>query len=96
MIAAAPPATAAAAPAAPRPAARPAAAGKKVLATRKPAAKSGGLGVKKLATKVDDSLFEQKPAEPVAPVPVGSAAASSEGGLTVTYPNPVDPSSATL
>ena len=82
MCAAAAPAAAAAAAAAapaPRPVARPAAAGKKVLAPRKPAAKSGGLGVKKLATKVDDSLFDQKPAEPVAPVPVGTGAAASEG-----------------
>ena len=62
-----------------RPAARPALTGKKVLAPRKPAAKSGGLGVKKLATKVDDSLFDQKPAEPVAPVPVGAGSTASEG-----------------
>jgi len=74
-------AAAAEAPAVPaaRPAARPALTGKKVLAPRKPAAKSGGLGVKKLATKVDDSLFDQKPAEPVAPVPVGAGSTASEG-----------------
>ena len=35
------------------------------LKVSKPRAKAGGLGVKKMATKVDDSVFEQAPAEPV-------------------------------
>lgn len=36
----------------------------------KPKAKGGGLGVKKMTTKVDDSLFDQAPAEAViAPPP---------------------------
>jgi ADP-ribosylation factor GTPase-activating protein 2/3 len=49
--------------------------GKKPLISRKPTAKAGGgLGVKKMTTKVDDSLFDQKPAEPPAPLPVGAAA----------------------
>ena len=74
-------------PPAARPAARPAVTGKKVLAPRKPAAKSGGLGVKKLATKVDDSLFDQKPAEPVAPVPVGAGSTASEGAYLAHGPS---------
>lgn len=54
--------------AAPRPVARPA--GKARIIGKKTAGKTGGLGVKKLTTKIDDSLFEQKPAqEPVAPAP---------------------------
>ena len=39
------------------------------LKVSKPRAKAGGLGVKKMTTKVDDSLFEQAPAEPVAAAP---------------------------
>jgi hypothetical protein len=44
----------------PRP---PAATKSKTLASKKPVGKPG-LGVKKMAVKVDDSLFDQKPAEP--------------------------------
>lgn len=40
---------------------------------RKHAAKAGGgLGVKKITTHVDDALFDQAPAEELAPPPVGS------------------------
>ena len=39
------------------------------LKVSKPRAKAGGLGVKKMTTKVDDSLFEQAPAEPVVAAP---------------------------
>ena len=35
----------------------------RLLASKKPAAKTGGLGVKKATNKVDDSIFDQKPAE---------------------------------
>lgn len=49
-------------------------AGKGPLRVSKPKAKGGGLGVKKMTTKVDDSLFDQAPAEaviaPPPPVPV--------------------------
>lgn len=52
----------------PKPAARSVLAGKPRFAGKKPTAKGGSLGVKKLTTKVDDSLFDQKPAEePVMP-----------------------------
>lgn len=34
-----------------------------MVSGKKTAGKGGGLGVKKLATKVDDSVFDQKPAE---------------------------------
>ena len=33
-------------------------------------ARGGGLAVKKMAAKVDDSIFEQAPAEPVPAVPL--------------------------
>lgn len=47
------------------------AAAKAPLKVSKPRTKAGGLGVKKMTTKVDDSVFEQAPAEPViiAPAP---------------------------
>lgn len=63
-------------PAAPaKPAPRPGMAGKKPLISRKPAVKAGGgLGVKKMTTKVDDSLFDQNPAEAPPPLPVGATA----------------------
>ena len=47
---------------------RPAAKGP--LRISKPKAKGGGLGVKKMTTKVDDSLYDQAPAEAaIAPPP---------------------------
>lgn len=42
----------------------------RLLAHKKPAAKKGGLGVSKMTAKVDESLFDQPPAEdPPAVVP---------------------------
>lgn len=44
----------------------------RLLTSKKPAAKKGGLGVSKMTTKVDDSLFEQAPAEEPTTVVAGS------------------------
>ena len=62
---------------------KPAAAAKpRFGAAKKPAAKpGGGLGVKRMTTKVDDSLFEQAPAEEAPPPP---AAAAALAGLSST------------
>lgn len=55
-------------------------------AAKKPAAKSGGLGVKKMTSKVDDSLFEQAPAEEPVPAATLSALAPT---LSVRIPLPM-------
>eukprot|EP00898_Chlorokybus_atmophyticus_P009167 jgi/Chlat1/9251/Chrsp99S08521 len=58
-------------------------------AVRKPATgKLGGLGVKKLAAKVDDSFFEQKPAEVVVPSAL-AAASTADGGLSTAASAPM-------
>lgn len=53
-------------------------AGKGPLRISKPKAKGGGLGVKKMTTKVDDSLYDQAPAEAaIAPPPPIAVVCSS-------------------
>lgn len=57
-----------------------------LLASKRPGAKSGGLGVKKMTTKVDDSLFDQKPAE-APPPPPATAPSPKEGTSASSEPS---------
>ncbi|XP_068306204.1 probable ADP-ribosylation factor GTPase-activating protein AGD9 isoform X1 [Pyrus communis] len=50
---------------------------KKPLGGAKKTGKTGGLGARKLTTKPSESLYDQKPEEPVAPVPVPSSTNST-------------------
>ncbi|GAB4815643.1 hypothetical protein N2152v2_002689 [Parachlorella kessleri] len=59
-----------------KPAARAPTGKSRLIASRKPAAKAGGLGVKK-TVKVDESLFEQAPAEEIV-APVVAAGSKSD------------------
>lgn len=56
---------------------------KKPLGARKPG-KTGGLGAKKLTTKPNESLYDQKPEEPVAPVPTANNSTPAAGSSFVS------------